>query len=219
MTEFVARDNETHLGVDRIFTSPTARALYNNLLALAEGTSGAPKIELSRGSVSAAVASLDLVLTAFTHFRSLEIRLTGWRPATDGANLTMRVSTDGGASFDTANNYEYGNYGLRFGVGASNTTSGATSTLNLTANGSAVGPGNAAAEGLNAVIELLNITNAARFSQFLWRASFIDASAGAVGQVNFGGGRHLVAQDTDAIRLFMSSGNIAEGEYVIYGRD
>jgi hypothetical protein len=41
MTGFVSRD-DTNLGVGRIFTSPTAYALYENLFAFAEKASGAP---------------------------------------------------------------------------------------------------------------------------------------------------------------------------------
>jgi len=41
MTDWVNRDS-THLGVDRIFTSPTAFALYDNLFAAFEKAAGAP---------------------------------------------------------------------------------------------------------------------------------------------------------------------------------
>ena len=44
MTDYVTRD-DTNLGVGRILTSPTMYALYENLIAIAEGAAGAPRIQ------------------------------------------------------------------------------------------------------------------------------------------------------------------------------
>lgn len=58
MTDFVARD-ATHLGIDRIATSPTAFALYQNLFAFAEKAAGAPV--LANGYVTEVMLAANIV--------------------------------------------------------------------------------------------------------------------------------------------------------------
>jgi hypothetical protein len=63
MTAFVPRD-ATHLGADRIATSTTAFALYDNLFAFAEGAVGAPRIQtgaIQNGAVTGTKIAQDAI--------------------------------------------------------------------------------------------------------------------------------------------------------------
>ena len=61
MTDFVTRDDD-NLGVGRILTSPTMYALYENLIATAQGAAGAPRIEDAALDATVTTAGTDWVL-------------------------------------------------------------------------------------------------------------------------------------------------------------
>jgi hypothetical protein len=67
---------------------------------------GLPPVSLVRSQTSSAVAQIDFVLPA--GFSDFQIRIADLRPATDGASLVLRTSTDGGATFAAgASDYRY----------------------------------------------------------------------------------------------------------------
>ena len=222
MTSWVSRD-ATHLGVDRIATAPTAQAFYDNILATMEGAAGAPKMLepaargsavgmalLASGSVSAA-ASLDIVMTAFTAYKNKLLRLTSFIPASDGVALLGRLSTNGGSSYDSGGT-DYGYvYRPLNTAGATGDSFGAASSL--TFSGAFIG--NVSSEGISLMAELLDTTNAAVLTRLNWSGSYLD-TAGAITHT-YGCTGRAIAQDTDAIRINFSSGNIASGAWELYG--
>ena len=122
----------------------------------------------------------------------------------------MRVSTNGGSSYDAS----AGNYRWSYG-GAVNATSleaGSTSDTSIIISQNV---GNGAAEGVSTIIELLDQTNTAVQQKVLGHTSTYhndDACSAAVL-----GARRTTAQDTDAVRFLFSSGNITSGKYAVYG--
>jgi hypothetical protein len=66
---------------------------------------GGGLILLASGTVSAA-ATLDIVLTGYTGYRALKLVLSSFLPVTDDVELWLRVSTNGGSSYD-ATGYSY----------------------------------------------------------------------------------------------------------------
>lgn len=167
---------------------------------------------LNFGTVSAA-ATLDIVLTSYTACRGLLILLSGFLPATDGVNLYCRFSTDGGAAFDAT--------GYSWGLNLINDASGLGTVVSASANqidliGAAI-VGNGAAEGVNGQLTMLNQTSAAFWTRISWHLQFVDNVATPGTRTSMGGGARRTAQDTDAIRFLFSSGNIAAGNWAIYG--
>jgi hypothetical protein len=168
---------------------------------------------LTSGTVSAA-ATLDIVLTSYTGYRGLKIFLYNFQPATDAVALWMRFSSDGGSSYD-ASGYGYSVFDSNASAGGSAVDNSA-SAAQIKLNG--VGAlGNGAAEGTNVEITLLGQTSTALWSKATWTGVTIDSTATPDVQFYTGGGARRAAQDTDAIRFLMSSGNIASGSYAVYG--
>lgn len=158
-------------------------------------------VRLASGSVSAA-ATLDIVLTNYTAFRAIHIHLINWLPATNAVGLYMRTSTDGGSTFaSSALNY--------MGTISSSTE------IRLASSGAAK-IGNGAAEGVDAIIEIPGQASTAKKPRITSRTLYYNADdSGAT--MDHGSYVRDAAQDTDAVRLFFSSGNITSGDYVVYG--
>lgn len=124
-------------------------------------------------------------------------------PATDGAALCLRTSTDGGSTYDSgAGNYAY--YNLNDADSASATE------IRIQPSGT----GNAANEHTSGVM-YINNPSAAQYCTIIWEDANRD-SAGTFTS-NQGAGQRLAAADVDAIRFLFSSGNIASGRIDLYG--
>jgi hypothetical protein len=156
-------------------------------------------------------ATGDIVLTSYTGFRGIKIVLSGVLPVTDGANLTMRFSTDGGSNYDTSGYNYVVNILNDSGISAPQTSGSAGVILLAEFVGS--GP----TKGGNFEITLLNQTSTAFWSRAMFNGYWIDNSASPGGNYGTGGGSREAAQDTDAVRFLFSSGNIAAGNYAVYG--
>jgi len=169
---------------------------------------------LTSGTVSTA-ATLDIVLTAYTGYRALKFVLQSFIPVTDDVELWMRLSTDGGATFDVTT-YAYSAMFVREASGPFNASTNAARILiaGSTTGGEAVS--NVSAEaGVDAEITLYDQTT----SQWP-RVNFQSAYQGATVTDLFtfvGSGQREVSQDTDAVRFLFESGNIASGKYAVYG--
>lgn len=169
--------------------------------------------KLTSGSVTNA-ATLDIVMTAYTAFRGVKIVLSGFRPANDGDALFLRVSTDGGGSYDAGG----ANYGYVMRLWANN---GALAIPNDGGGGAgsmqvSPGTGNAATASMDSEVTILNPTSTAFFGKVRVGSVAYNATSGLV-QFGYGGGIRLAAQDTNAVRFLYATGNIAEGNWAIFG--
>lgn len=165
---------------------------------------------LASGTVSAA-ATLDIVLTAYTAFRGLRFILSGFLPATDGALLYMLFSTNGGSSY-IGSGY---NYGRALATDTNSLVSAGSGSANQIIITGACG--NAATEGTNTEILMLNQTSTAFWPRVTFSSYYIDNQGTPGGNYIAGGGANESAIDVDAVRFLFSSGNIAEGKYAVYG--
>jgi hypothetical protein len=171
---------------------------------------------LTSGSVSNA-ATLDIVLTGYTAYKGLRFVLN-LVPATDAVNLLMRVSTDGGSTYDAgAGNYQYAAYGINSSGTGVNTSSTSATALTITAGTGGAQVGNASPEGTSLLITLLEQTNTALYPRICYHASMLSSAATSDSVLLIGAGHRHAAQDTDAVRFLFSSGNIASGIYQVYG--
>lgn len=136
-------------------------------------------------------------------------------PATDNVTLQARTSTDGGSSFDSsAGNYKYANVTLGSGDASSvaETSTSATSILMQRA-GSNIG--NDSSEGVSFHLRLFSPSNTATQTRMSYTLSFL-GTGGNINNVN-GSAQRATAGDVDALRIFMSSGNISSGTFYLYG--
>lgn len=173
----------------------------------AAGASAPGMVCLTSGTVAA--AALNIVLTGYTAYRGIKIFLSGFLPVTDGVNLVMRLSTDGGSTYDAGVN-AYGYDLLDAGV----VHTGTITSIPI-AFSSAIG--NVSSEGYNGEITLLNQSSAAFFTRAQFSGSYMTSAATSALASCVGSGARLIAQDTDAVRFLFGAGNIAAGNYAVYG--
>ena len=146
---------------------------------------------------SASIDFIGLITPEFDHY---VIECINVRPATDGAVLWLRVSDDNGATFKAgATDYQTG--AGAFVTGAQMTLSGSMS--------------NVAGNFLNTVCDLWRPSANAKTHISGYISHINTAATASVATVNWG--RHNTAAVVDAVRLLMSTGNIAEGQFNFYG--
>lgn len=168
----------------------------------------AGQILLATGS-AAATATMDIVLSTFTAYRGLVIKLYGCLPSTDGSDLRIQFSTDAGSSYIASG---YNSSRTENVEGTPNDTGlGSTSIITV---GLAIG--SAANEGFNGSFEILNQASSAFWPRINWQGYFINSTATPAGVHTIGGGANETAQDMNGIRFAFSAGNIT-ASYAVYG--
>ena len=162
-------------------------------------------------------ATLDIILTAYTAYRKLELELINFVPATDDAELWCRFSTDGGSSYD-ATGYSFtmawssddnpANFGNLLSAAANQIRIAGHTTANYSVS-------NVASEGgADVKIDILGRTTA-RFTRIRYVGGYYTANQ--VGATLSGSGLREAAQDTDAMRVLFETGNIASGDWILRG--
>ncbi len=233
MTSFVSRDTEIHLGVDRIFTSPTARALYDNPIAIAEGAAGAPRIALaaherairplvliqSQQPVSAAVVEFSSGVDS-SLYDVFVLEIIDAIPETNNVSLYMRWSVDAGANFiSAASSYRWATSGQDT---AGTTAAGNSNTATEIRLSGAVGIVAAANyQGFSGTVEMTGFVRTTKEKAARWHATYSCNPNGdgvALTGAGLSNNATLRGADVDAMQLFMSSGNIGSGTFNLYGR-
>lgn len=204
--------NAAHNGANNDITSLSG---LTTPLSVAQGGTGsvlgAGLILLASGTVSAA-ATLDIVLTAYTAFRGLKFVLSGFLPATDNTQLLMQFSTNGGVSYDAG----AGAYGYDL-IGEGAFAAGTSTAIPLAVSAVGGDVGNASNEGANVEVDMFNQTSTAFNTRIQYHSAWMDNTATSKIVMTVGSGARLTAQDTDAVRFKFDTGNIAAGNYAVYG--
>lgn len=132
-------------------------------------------------------------------------------PATDGDDLHILTSADGGSTFDTgASDYRY-TYSQFLSTGISGGSSTADSKIVMTAS---VGSGGTSEPGVSAHVRII-LPSQSVHTVVNWTGgsvSDLSADRGLIGQ-----GRRRAAAAVDAIRVKYSSGNVESGEFALFG--
>lgn len=166
-------------------------------------------VKLASGSITSAVATLDIVMTAYTAYKNKLLVLSSFAPVTDAVRLLGRVSTDGGSTYDAgAGNYRYAKK-QHTSTPASGDTGGTDTAIEIMEN-----VGNAS-EVCNAKITMYDTPNTSFLPTFSCEAVSTGSAPNTILQMT--AVQRLVAQDTDAFRVLFSSGNIASGTWELYG--
>jgi hypothetical protein len=157
-------------------------------------------------------ATIDFVLTSHLNaYRAFKVVMYDVRPGTDTAALWLRTSTDGGSSYD-AGASDYGHARAFVNDSGAPTDAGSPASTSILLS---TGLGNAATESLNGQLTLMNPSGTAYHKLVISEVVYInDAGVMISGRT---AGRRASTADVDAIRLMMSSGNIATGTFALYG--
>lgn len=160
--------------------------------------------------VAASDATIEFSAFDDTLYESYRIVLQNIVPSTNGDDLNMQLSTDGGSTFINSG-YQW--------AGSRNTTTG-----NQTANNAAAWElnvntlvANTADIGLSGEVILFSPGNAAKRTMAQWSVAFVDTGAGSINS-QAGGFCGAAPAVHNAIRFFCASGNIATGKFSFYGK-
>ena len=165
---------------------------------------GMPSGVVLATGASSSVATVDIVMTSYTAYKTKRLIIHSCVPATDGTALWLRTSTDGGS------NYANG--------ATSYSSQGATASEIVIAGSSNIG--SATTEGVTGTVDIYNSTSSALWTQVAPLTVWITNDATPVNSISTAinlGGAVRAAQDDDAIRLMFSSGNIASISWTLLG--
>lgn len=172
-----------------------------------------PDTSVNLGGVWQLVSSATASSSASIEFTGLTSSYTRYIlqcyyliPATDNVNLLLTVSTNNGSSY-VATGYYYGNHTA---TSAGGTSSGADNTTSFVIGN---GLSNVSTEPFWGSCELNNV-GVAQSMAINGTASSIDANS--KGRIYVHGG-YVTSNSVNAIKVAMSSGNIASGTFKLYG--
>lgn len=209
--------------------SGSGRALAGNITgdATISITNGANSIQIDNGvgsagalvKISSATASASSAIT-FTSLSSTYIAYILFyfnvSPATDAVTMLLRTSTNNGSSYDSGVS-DYGWVAWTQNDASASSGDADQSDSSITLVGIAAGSeemGSGANETASGYLIIFN-PSAAQYCHVLNQCTYIDES-GAIATMT-GAGIRRSAADVDAIQILMDSGNIASGDFVLYG--
>lgn len=175
------------------------------------GGGGTPGLVLIEQHTASASATLDFTSCITSTYDEYQIHMVSLIPATNTVSIYMRMSTDGGSTYDSGTNYEWGRYYISTGGSAA---SGA--------NGSYTGiawwdtdMGNASSGGLNGVATLYNPLSAAVYKLVDLSVMGVSATGGYFKNMFIQRWKNTAAMN--AFRFVASSGNLTSGTVRCYG--
>jgi hypothetical protein len=190
--------------------SGTSLAALDGRVTTLEGYRRAVPLATKTASAS---ATMDFTEFDNAVYRSYLLDLTDIKPATNNVTLQGRVSTNGGSSYDSGAS-DYGTTGFAQFTGAPAGFGAATAAQIQLSGTTDVGNG-ASSFGYTGQILILNASLSGTQTRVYGDGSY-DNGAGNQVMVS-SRAKRLTAQDTDAFRIFFSSGNIASGVGRLYG--
>lgn len=161
--------------------------------------------------VASSSPSLDFTSLITSAYDEFYLHFAQIIPAIDSASLLLRLSSNNGSNWDAgATDYAYSTRRDRPGASQGTTEStGDTSVFILS------GLGSAANENASGVIRLSNPLFTGGYKTIFYNSMYQAASAQPMWLI--GAGCRLSATAMNAVRLLMSSGNIASGWARLYG--
>lgn len=157
-------------------------------------------------------ASIDLENWYSTDYDTYVVELINIIPATDTDILYLRVSTDGGSSYDSGNNYGTAVFYLRDGASSHSLGSNSGASVILLSDGLS----NVVAEGgVNGSMTLYNPGSITHYKAINFTLSMIHSTSSYLYNM-WGTGKYYSTSAINAFQLFMSSGNIS-GTVRVYG--
>lgn len=156
-------------------------------------------------------ASLDFTACISGVYDDYLIELVNVLPVTNTQPLRMRMSTDGGATYDSGNNYNWLRWGFDSG-GGSASGGNAVAFIQVDLQGVSNTPSAAGATGSLRLQPSVGSFQTAVFGDL----SFYTTGAGSFTK-ELVAGRYTPSTAVDAFQFYFASGNIASGTVRVYG--
>ena len=163
-------------------------------------------IKIDEEIVTSAVASVTLTGIDSTYDVYM-VSVAGLESDTDIVDVNLRFTVSGSA--DTSANYDYAGKILRTSTTFFNNSATNQTEIDLAQLGNATG------EQFNCTLYCFNFNNSSEYSFITKEPITINAQPDLRG--NTGGGVLTETQITDGVFFFLSSGNIDNGTFTLYG--
>ena len=163
-------------------------------------------IQVATNTVTSAVPSVSIL--GITTDDIYMVALNNVAPATDSAYLRMRFTKASDDSADSSSNYDRAAKELRADAGFANSASENQNGFKFIENGTAT------RETHNGIQYLFNFNNSSEYSVCTFEEASLLYDTSLRGRN--GGGSLTVAQATNGVNYFYSSGNIASGTFTLY---
>ena len=134
-------------------------------------------------------------------------------PSTNSVQPNLRVSTDGGSTFDSGSNYDIETTFVVNTNGGNGGNEALDRIYLYTATSSQLG--NATLKSFSCQVRIYNPADTSRAKTFLGQSVCYDNSQHT--GVNFFGGSYKVSAAVNGLRVYMGSGNISSGNFYLYG--
>lgn len=204
----LAQDAATKSYVDAHSGGGSGGTSYNGEVLLAELTASA-SATLDFSSRNVAGQSGLLFQSDYDEYM---VEFIGVRPATDGAVFWLRMSTDGGATFDAGANYYSVNFS--FQEVASGTAGGGAAQSKIIV---CVGVSSVASYSMSGSMKVFDPLNSSLFKNVVGTTSARLSTADAHRIQTVFHGDYTIATAVNALRFLFSTGNIASGVVRVYG--
>lgn len=176
------------------------------------GGGGGGGLVLLEQHTAAASATLDFTACISATYDEYIIEIVGLVPATDGQNFLMRMSTNGGSTYDASGIYSWAAQSSnRFGQANSGNDGTATA---IQMNHSALD--NIATHGINGTIRLFSPGSTTLYTSIRGMDAHL-ASDGTTIESGNSSGFYRSLTAVDAFRFLMTAGNFASGTIRVYG--
>lgn len=181
-----------------------------------QGSSAAPPALILISTASASnVATVDFTSSIDTTYDTYMFTYSKVVPSTDNARLQLLTSSNGGSSFDTgATDYLYANSYASSNAGHAASVSGSANSMYLTPLGANGVESSSSLGGVSGVM-YIHRTSGANYTRMTFHSHFSEFSGWVCNCV--GGGARKSTTAANAIRFLFSTGNIASGEFKLYG--
>ena len=163
-------------------------------------------VKIQETTVSSAVASVTLTGIDSTYDVYM-VKVNQMESVNDNVNPFLRFTVSG--TGDNSTNDDYAQKTIRADQSFGNDATTNDNEINLDNIGTGTG------EQLNCVMYLFNFNNASEYS-FITMEN-VNRNQGGALKGRQGGAVLTVAQATDGVQFFMSSGNIDNGTFTLYG--
>jgi hypothetical protein len=180
---------------------------------VAWGAAAAGALVLLEQHTASTSATLDFTTCISATYDEYLIEFVGIVPVS-AADLWMRMSTDGGATYDATGIYSYDHQLWRAGGVGNSGTSAQTKTLVSYSGGGSVST--STTHGLNGNIRLYSPGSTVLYKTVRGQVAYQESSGSFRVGVNYRGA-YESATAVNAFRFLMSTGNIASGTIRVYG--
>ena len=185
-----------------------------------DGSWARTKLAKLSSVVASSSATVDFTSSIDSTYLNYLLLVNNLRPATDAVDLHLRITTDAGSTWKAgATDYMYVNEDQVPSGGGQNTSSTGAAQIKATQGlDSNHKLGSASDESSSWAFVISNPADSGKKCMIRWDGSFIGSGSSTYpGGIISGMGFYKTAGAINGIRFLMSSGNITEGTFELYG--